>query len=249
MSQAIEPAPLPPKVHKYQSLRSFPFVVKTMKFKQAAVMLDNFKNLDDKSFDQLSQRLVKVGVPPDEVQYYLLNRGACSVFTAKWLSEILGVPMLGGFSLGIRSTPMQRRHAVSQVVFRNAALQVERPAKPGVPKRTRDFLTLLTNVYGLRCVGLPITLSMHSFPDLASHSGSYFIACGSGGNVQHAAHAIGYSTLNDGGFFDPNAGEYAFTTGTSQSEKKEFLNEWKQINVRDGIEYSDFECYEVQRIL
>ena len=93
MSQVTQPIQ---KRRKYQTLRAFPFVIKTLKFKQAALMQEAIAT--DSGLLEIMQRFSKLGVPRSEWQYFLTGRGACSVFSMKWLAEILGVR--SGFSLG-----------------------------------------------------------------------------------------------------------------------------------------------------
>jgi hypothetical protein len=230
MSEAT--APPAPKVHKYRSLRDFPFVVKTLKFKQGSLMRD--ATSDDAGLLYLMQRFTQLRVPRSQFEYFLTDRGACSVFSVKWLAEVLGV--MSGHSLRSANSG-QRANAVRQSMAWNAALQFHPDDR---------FLRLLTSLHGVECVGRPVVL--RDLTTIASHSGSYFIACDAGSYAGHAAHAIAFTSLYDGGFFDPNAGEYAFTVGTEPNQKMEFLSEWLRINVKDGYNYSSFTCYEVQRL-
>ncbi|MGA7929188.1 MAG: hypothetical protein WCA20_24715 [Candidatus Sulfotelmatobacter sp.] len=237
MSQVQVP---PQKTYKYRSLRNFPFVLKTMKFKQSALMQD--ATADDDLLMALMKMFTHMNVPRSQWEYYLKDRGACSVFSVRWLSEVLGVRYAQSIAAANRverPTTAESKAALSiavtQCISRNVFLQM---------RQDEAFLGHLMSLHGLRN-DHPLQLS--DLSQMVHHCGSYFIGCDASGGLGHVAHAIAYTNLYGGVFFDPNAGEYTFTTNAQEGQKMEFLKEWVQINVKDGYSYTDFSCYQVHR--
>lgn len=197
-------------------------------------MIDSVSGTNMVGLWPLRERLLKLGLEPHQLSYFFMERGACSVFSTKWLSEVLGV--MSGHSI---RAPQQRAEAVRQAIYRNAALQL----RVGEGR----LMTVLMNVHGLQLVGEPFKL--RNLSAIAPYLGSYFIACaGTSSHSQHADHAIAYTTLHDGKFFDPNAGEYEFTTGTQRDQKIQFFMEWQRINTYDAVLYHYYNCYRVERL-
>lgn len=215
-------------INKYANLKSFPFVAKTMKFKQARLM----KNVvaDDVLLQFLLSIFMQLKIDRTKWEEFLANRGACSIFSARWLSEVFGV----SYAESIRE-PDSHDHglAVAQCMARNAYLQ---------QREAHAFLGHLLRLHGL--MGNPEPLKLNELPPIAYASGSYFIACEGG----DCAHAIAYSDLQGGMFFDPNAGEYTFVNALP-AQKSQFLAEWVEINKQGPFvaNYAEFSCYRVAR--